>query len=565
MAVSLFGQETSTTTKLPGASGQETLLNNALFNEMMPLLLSEEGYDVQKVALKPQDDTEYQALESNVRASEAARDKWIASGMPTAGSKYAGGSGGYRQSNVPTAEVQKRIRADYENDIKQNIDALNAREKKYTNDGLGYDYKITKKLPPGMTQEQYDTQQKTKTLLTQEYMEKSLKYLRGDFSITDEQKSYIKESMAPQRAAMEKMYSDIQTESEKMYNDLEKQIDSGKAAKEGKLGEIYKQQGKLAEDTFSKLQNTLSDAFTKTFKDFNDSAKREGMTFEQAMQGVGAQIDKSEISLQDAFSNTVKINQQLNQMNIKDTTGQVTRAVAQRAAAMGRDVGDPEFQNDIQKTITQEVSRANLQFGQMEAQGRLGIQSDIENQRIGLSQQRAQGQVGISSNLEQQLRGLSQNQMQANIGLQDQLGGYQRSLGEQYGQNMYGVTNEAEALRRGAVEQRGQSRIGLAASRGEGMSGLAQQEANLGFQLGGGMTPQQTGVAQSTQSYMDALRQQSVQNMQAGYGALSGAAGNFYNQRLNQGTQIQSQEEGLGSTILGGLTGLAKGASGFIR
>lgn len=213
--------------------------------------------------------------------------------------------------------------------------------------------------------EEIDTEEESRHLESV-YREKALKFLDGDFSINEQQRDLIQANMAPQKAALEKMYAEMDAKS-----------DEGFAAEQEVLNQFF---GKIGET---------------------------GIPADAALSAVGNQLLQSGgemgrglASLDQALTNVIETNRQLLKMGIEDATGEITKSVSAQAASMGRDPSDPAYQLEMKQLVAREVQRGQLGLTQMEAQGRMGIQEQalaLRGQEMGLRSDLAgrQGATGV--------------------------------------------------------------------------------------------------------------------------------------------------------------------------
>ena len=223
------------------------------------------------------------------------------------------------------------------------------------------------------------------------------------------------------------------------------------------------------------------DAEMKVMDQFFGKIRESGMDPGMAVNAMGGLFGENIKSMGDALDKVISTNRELLKMGIEDATGEITKSVASQAAALGREPSDPEFQMQMKQMVSREVQRGSLGLAQMEAQGKLGIQE----QAMALRGQ----EFGLRSNL---------------------------------------------AGRRGGMNME------MARGRGLGNLGLEEQASNLRYQMGGFLTPQQTGNAMGVAQYQDALRQQGTQNLMGAGQLQMGLAQMLGNQRLARASTTTS-------------------------
>jgi hypothetical protein len=459
-----MNSKTTQETTLPPESAEEIQMNKMFTEGYMPMFMGQAGYEMSSGEKDYTEYPEYQQLQEsreqvlkNVNESEGVqRDAWEnmlkeidkkEEELKTRAAKESSFS--MRKLGSPRLE---RIRSEFGPDSTQ--------------------YKEAQAAEEALTIESDDMKRATQRL----FMEKTQKFLRGDFSITPEQAQLIEQNMAPQRAALTKMYDEM-------------------------------------EEITDENVNAVMDKYT-------EEAETLKMETDQLLGAIGEQISKGEENLETALQRTIDTRSELMRMGIEDFSGEMTKKVASNAAAMGRDPSDPAYQQEIQKSVSREIERGELQLAEIEARGVLGIKSRAEEQRLGLAGQR----LDIA----------------------------QRRGAERIG------------LATGLERERGQRRLGIAEARGGALTGLEQQAANLRFQVGGGMAPQQLGAAGQSMSLQNALAQQRLANLQAAGQAPFQMGGRLAQLRGAQPTTTTTKPFSFADLlgIGGGVAGIAGGVMG---
>lgn len=216
--------------------------------------------------------------------------------------------------------------------------------------------------------EEVATEERQRQLM-RTFQEKAQKFLNGDFSITEEQGELIRKTLEPQRAVITKMFDEME--------DLT-------------IGEF----GAKTEQALDAVRNAPNPG--AAFEALGDNVKR-GM------------------SMNEALEMTIAVNREMLDMRIEDATGEITKGINERAAAMGRSPTDPEFQRQIQQSVAREVGRGQLELSRQEAAGRMGI----AQQRLAIAQQRGLAEGGLAereAGLKLQVGGmLAPQQLQAGM------------------------------------------------------------------------------------------------------------------------------------------------------
>ena len=352
---------------VPQASAEERELMEMFKDVYMPIYLDQIGYEYTPGELVPSDDP-------NVA--------------------YHRKSGTYRKKDSPKVEA---IRKEYGPNSGEYRSALAAYKKEVIE-----------------TEEENQKLEKT-------YREKSLKFLNGDFSINEQQRDLIQANMAPQRAALEKMYSEMDARSKEGFAAEQEVLDQFY----GKIGET----GIPADAALSAVGNQLLQS--------------------------GGEMGKGLASLDQAFTNVIETNRQLLKMGIEDATGEITKNVSAQAASMGRDPSDPAYQLEMKQLVSREIQRGQLGLTQMEAQGRMGIQEQalaLRGQEMGLRADLA-SRRGVTGTQIAQGRGAGSLGMEESAtNLRYQLGGFMTP--QQVGTGM-NISQFQEALKQQQIQNIG--------------------------------------------------------------------------------------------------------------
>jgi len=359
---------TTSKTELPPQTDAERQMQDWAV-QMMPLFMEEAGYVKDDTAAKDYKDyPEYADIE-NARPQFKARGGSV-------------GEKGLRMLDAKEQELKDRASKEsggFRKKLSPELEAIRA--------SSGVDSPEYKAKFAEYEQAQFKTYESEEQIKST-FLEKTQKFLAGDFSITESQANVIKEHLAPQREVINQLFGSLQ-----------------------KLGpqEAAKQM----------------DSFIK-------SAQESGMSLAAATEAAGAYMKNGGGggSLDRALTDVIATHEQMLEMGIEDYTGEMTKKVMSQAAAIGRDPSDPAYQNEIQENISREVTRGGLQLAGMEAQGRMDIQRQGAAARLGVAEQstamRAQAgggmapqQLGAGGSAQQlmmarQQQGLSN--MQAGLG-----------------------------------------------------------------------------------------------------------------------------------------------------
>lgn len=375
-------QTVESKTTIPEPSAEEKEIMKMISGPLMETALKAQGVEVTRTEKTFEQTNEYQSYQDRRSRLTEERNELV---NQMEGLKTSTQKAGYFYNQGEMNKYQQRI-----NEVNRKLDSLDAEE---TNARDNYDPIVeftTRELDPpeverarklyGEDSEQYKSlkdeydlkeieSSKTQDQIFKSAQEATLKYLNGDFSITEEQKRQISDNLAPYREAVQKMYS----EAEKDADETERS---------------------LAQITMDK------------YKNFRDQVAKTKMDTMAALETVGSQIMQTGDSMEDALAKTVSANQALLEMGIEDYTGQVTRNIASKAAMVGRSPSDPEYQNEIAENIAREVKMGQLNLAAMESQGILSIKERTGSalERLGLTKADLIAQTGAkleSASLEE--------------------------------------------------------------------------------------------------------------------------------------------------------------------
>ena len=414
-------QETISKPNVPEMGQQEKDMLGMITNTLMPMYMEETGYEVTTTPVDHTQDPKWaNAQNSRARASEidpilhAMNTVKVPSGDPKRQvlerSKQELLTNAEKVEAEVRGEYAGRVTTSYRKKASPKVEQIRAR--------FGADSQEYKTAFAAYEKDAVEIDE-AKRKLNRSVLDKTQKFLNGDFSINQAQRDLIQENMAPQRAAIEKMYSEM----------------------EARSGEGFQAEQKLLDHFFGKIQES-------------------GLPPDAAIGAIGNQFlnggefGKSLLSMDQALTNVVESNKALMKMGIEDATGEITKNISAQAAALGRDPSDPAYAMEMQKMVLREVQRGQLGITEMESRGRMSIQEQAL-----------------------MLRG-------------QELGARQELTGRK-------------------------SATGTEMVRGRGLGNLAMEEqaSNLRYQMGGFMTPQQTGTALNVSQFQEALKQQQIQNL----------------------------------------------------
>lgn len=322
------GSETTSTTSIPGASGQERNLMDLITGSILPNYLEQAGFETTTSRVTDFNQSKqgrefderissYQskydeAISKRGRRNSAEWNQWqpiaerMADQLENAKSKRRDAEANFQPYN----EMVTR---------KKDPPELEALKQKYGEDSSEYK---TKKEEYASKAVETDKQKQD---IQKQFLNNVQKFLKGDFSVSPEQRKFIADQLGPIRATVDAMYSENPEETLKNWGEFGKQVSTS------------------------------------------------GLNVMQAMNLVGEQIKQTGADMEKALTSTIETNKQLLKMGIEDATGDITKRISMQAIATGRDPSDPEYQKEIQDSVSREVSRGTLNLAQMESQGKMGI------------------------------------------------------------------------------------------------------------------------------------------------------------------------------------------------
>jgi len=258
---------------------------------------------------------------------------------------------------------------------------------------------------------------------------------------------------------------------------------------------------------------TTDQGIGKALTDFGNQIKQTGMDMGDAVLALENRIKQTGVDMNKALDDEVATTKELIRMGIEDFTSAQRRDISSQAANLGRSPTDPEFQRQLQDLATREITRSDLQLGQYAADKRMSIAErtgagleGTDNMRLGIAERTGQGMEGIA------------------------------------GQRVGYAAQAAEM--RGALE-----------------TNLAGKEADIRSNLAYGLPPQQVGMGMDVANFQNAINQQRLQNIQAGYSMPMNTYGTMARERFAQPTTTTTQTPSIASGITG-FIGAAMGGVG---
>lgn len=441
-------------------SEQEKQLLQMVTQTLLPAYLDQQGYNVTTKDIPFEESSQAKTLNQNIQKAQDAYNSADA-GMDAAVAKNKLSDAKKAYTKAQSAYIPT---TGYTLD-KKDPPYLEAVKKKYGSTSSEYTNAKSTYETNNIAKEKDLADIQTQSIAN------AKKFLNGDFSINDQQKAYIKDLYAPISSAIDKMTSD-------------------------------------------NLEQT-----TKTFEDFRKSVADTSLSVSQALDAVGTQIKQTGSDMKTALDTTIETNKALMKMGIEDKTGEITKRTNTLAASLGRSPTDPEFQKEIQTSVSREIERGTLNLADMQARGELSI-----------AERTGSGLEGVA---------------RSKVNLAESTG------------------NKLED----AAMQEGQQKGNIIGTAGSMRTNLASQTADTTFKMGANM-PQQIQVGYGATQFDNAMIQQRLANAGAAMSAPTGVFGTFAGERYRQPTTTTERPWGVqdyigtalgvGNLAMGAYTGMSQ-------
>ena len=542
-----MGDTTTQTTTIPEMSPEEAGLMNLARDGLLTSYLEESGYDVTKTETGWDDSAKGKELAER-RASLQSRIDTLSSQGPQALPGFA--APGVDQRLVAAQydldrldKEEEKARKDFKPEINYETRKKYDIESERIGAQYGYDSPEYKEAVDKVQVQKQAIEQQTQRIQVLA-MDATEKFLRGDYSINEDQKKFIDDTLGPVKEAGLKAVEYLKEEaglSGGRLNAAADQIRGQVLTTEQMLrGEV----GKFVEEIEATGKNL--DTALGTFR---DQVKATGMTMGDAVFELEQRTRQTGASMKQAFEETLNYSKSLTEMGIQDFSINTRNAIAQQATALGRSPTDPEFVKEMQAQVGREIQRTGLAFGEMAAGGRMGIEertgAGLEaagRLRLGISERTGAGleeaaRTGLS--IAERLSGGREEA--ARMGL---------SIAERTGMGL----EDVQRLRMSIEERTSGLREEAARLRGRVEVGAAESLANMRTQLGMSQVPQAVGLGLSVNQYQQAIEQQRLANSLTAAQAPLPYLQMSQQERMAQPTTVTKTSPGFGS-IFGGLMG----------
>lgn len=445
----------TSSTSYPPAPEQEKALMNLASDDMMPNLFEKLGIDLSSSQTSINDDLKYQSLIANKINLESQLSKLQAE--LAKGSRYSSTTQGIEtqikgiQAQIARSErdINNRINT-FKPEIKYKMRQMATPDVELIRERYGetsQEYKDAFKSYQDKIVEDFKIDQKSQDA----FKKAALKYFEGDYSITDSQKKWVQDNLAPQREAINKIFNEA-----------------------GGEGSLY-----------------------NSINEYEQRIKQTGLDMGVALDALASQVRDTGKSMNEALENTIKVRDELMAQGIEDKTGELTKAAAMKAASLGRSPSDPEYQSEMKEMLAKEIKSGQLQLAAYESENKMRIAErtgsgleNVEQQRVGVVERTGAGLEDASM----KRFGVAQQRAQAEMALAEKQSGMEYDLGT--GVALRGITTGMnvgqynEALQQQGVAnayQAYQTPFGLASSyyQGERLASPTTTTTSRGSLLSG--------------------------------------------------------------------------------
>ena len=481
-----FSSSSTSETSIPDPTPEEQGLMNMMTDGLMTSYLDEAGYDVQKTETTWEASDTYsdiQTRRTNIQQqidtlSSTRRTTLDPTGTATSNQLTSLN----RQLNGLTAEENSKREEfkpeiTYETRRKSDLAVENLRDPNLPEDQQSQEYKDAKAAYEGEAATREEQGQKITGLA----MDQAEKFLKGDYTLNADQEKWVTDTLGPIKEAG--------------LNAIKYLKDEATASEKGIMGSI--------------------DAFA-------EEVKKTGMKMEDAIVELEDRTRTTGANMKVALEDSLAQSRAMTEMGINDFSLNTRKAISAKAASLGRSPTDPAFVAEMTEQVTKEIQRTGLAYGQMSAEGRMGIE---ERTGAGLeSASKLRGQVA-----ERTGAGL-ESAAQMRIGTQERTAG---------------VMEEASRMK------------------GTQEVGLAEAGANLRKDIGMGQVPGTVGFGLDVNRYNQAISQVQMQNAGAAMNAVAMPVSWYQSDRQAQPSVTTTSTPSIASSI-GGLirTGASLAATG---
>lgn len=360
-----MGSTQTQKTEIPPPTPEEVALMEMMTGVILPAYMNEAGFEVSKSTV-PWEQTD-QAKE--FASKRSALEKRIAD---TQANAQAGGKTPYEIANS---------RQTFGNDLfglNSEMDRLNREEAEakskykpgvsYTSRKKGGEYSEAVRTKYGenspeykaaVAKEQEDNIKaaQDRDALTKKVLEKTQKFLNGDYSITESDKAFIEDVLAPMKNS---------------YN--------------------------MAADYLTSQADQSKEGISKAIDQFRSEVEKTGLAMSDAIGVLEDRVNKTGMNMKQALQEEMDLTRQLTKMGLEDFTRDQRLAISQQASNLGRSPSDPEFQKELQGIVNKEIEKVNLETGRYAAQQRMGIEQrtgagleDAAKLRLGVAERTGTG------------------------------------------------------------------------------------------------------------------------------------------------------------------------------
>ena len=351
----MYSTTSTQETKIPPPTSQELALMSLTTDGMMTSYLEESGYDVQKTTISWEQSDEGKsfasrrsALENALRAAQAdaQNPRWKGGGGMTWNVQNE-----INNLNNEEAEARKgyQPKMDYKVEKKPSRDVQIIGEQ-YGKQSTQY------KQALAVSQKKELQMVRSKQDIEFQIMEKTQKFLRGDFSLNEGQNKFMDDVLGPLRKASSDAVGFIMGEADR-----------------------------------------LDQSIGRSLNEYDQKVKETGLGLDNALIALDNRIKQTGKDMGSALDDEVKISKDLIKLGLKDFTQDQRLRISNQASLLGRNPSDPEFERELADLADKEITRSYGELGRYGAEKRIGIAErtgggleQTRQMRFGLAE-RAQG------------------------------------------------------------------------------------------------------------------------------------------------------------------------------
>lgn len=338
-----MGSTVKQETKIPPPTPEETALMEMMTGIILPAYMDEAGFEVSKTATPWEQTSQAKdyaskkaALEKQIADTQASFNAAAGSSNPVEAANARQNQGNSLNSLYASLDKLNREEADAKGKYTPTVSYASRKKggeyseavrEKYGENSPEYQAAVAKE------QEENIQAAQDRDALTKKVLEKTQKFLNGDYSITESDKAFIDEVLAPMRDT---------------YN--------------------------MAADYLVKEADQSKEGISKAIDQFRNEVEQTGLSMTDAIGVLEDRVNKTGMNMKQALQEEMDLTRQLTKMGLEDFTRDQRLAVSQQASNLGRSPSDPEFQKELQGIVNREIEKVNLETGRYAAEKRMGIE-----------------------------------------------------------------------------------------------------------------------------------------------------------------------------------------------